>query len=49
MDLRQMEYFLAVVDHGGVNRAAAALRVAQPSLSQAVRRLEKDLGTELFH
>lgn len=44
-----MEYFLAVVDHGGVNRAAAALRVAQPSLSQAVRRLEKDLGTELFH
>ncbi|WP_244163715.1 LysR family transcriptional regulator [Rhodococcus koreensis] len=49
MDLRQMEYFLAVVDHGGVNRAAAALRVAQPSLSQAVRKLEKDLGTELFH
>ncbi|GAA4485713.1 hypothetical protein GCM10023094_40990 [Rhodococcus olei] len=44
-----MEYFLAVVDHGGVNRAAAALRVAQPSLSQAVRKLEKDLGTELFH
>lgn len=49
MDLRQLEYFLAVVDHGGINRAAAALRVAQPSLSQAVRRLEKDLGTELFH
>ncbi|MEE2058579.1 LysR family transcriptional regulator [Rhodococcus artemisiae] len=49
MDLRQMEYFLAVVDNGGVNRAAAALRVAQPSLSQAVRKLEKDLGTELFH
>lgn len=49
MDLRQLEYFLAVVDHGGINRAAAALRVAQPSLSQAVRRLEKQLGTELFH
>src|SRR5574340_1601775 len=49
MDLRQMEYFLAVVDCGGVTRAAAALRVAQPSLSQAVRKLEKDLGTELFH
>ncbi len=44
-----MEYFLAVVDHGGVTRAAAQLRVAQPSLSQAVRKLEKDLGTELFH
>ncbi|MDI3389160.1 LysR substrate-binding domain-containing protein [Streptomyces sp. B-S-A8] len=48
MDLRQMEYFLAVVDHGGVNKAAAALRVAQPSLSQAVRKLENDLGVELF-
>ncbi len=44
-----MEYFLAVVDNGGVNRAAAALRVAQPSLSQSLRRLEKDLGTDLFH
>jgi DNA-binding transcriptional LysR family regulator len=49
MDLRQMEYFLAVVDCGGVTRAAAQLRVAQPSLSQAVRKLEKDLGVELFH
>ncbi|HEY5852479.1 MAG TPA: LysR family transcriptional regulator [Aldersonia sp.] len=49
MDLRQMEYFLAVVDCGGVTRAAAQLRVAQPSLSQAVRKLERDLGVELFH
>lgn len=49
VDLRQMEYFLAVVDHCGMSRAAAALRVAQPSLSQAVRKLEKDLGTGLFH
>ncbi|NMM83718.1 LysR family transcriptional regulator [Rhodococcus sp. SRB_17] len=49
MDLRQMEYFLAVVDCGGVTRAASELRVAQPSLSQAVRKLESDLGTELFH
>lgn len=44
-----MEYFLAVVDNGGVTRAAAQLRVAQPSLSQTVRKLEKDLGVELFH
>ncbi|MFC9767511.1 LysR family transcriptional regulator [Rhodococcus jostii] len=49
MDLRQMEYFLAVVDCGGVTRAAAQLHVAQPSLSQVVRKLEKDLGVELFH
>lgn len=48
MDVRQLSYFLAVVDHGGVNRAAAALHVAQPSLSQAIRALERDLGLDLF-
>jgi DNA-binding transcriptional LysR family regulator len=49
VDARQLQYFLAVVDHGGVSRAAAALHVAQPSLSQALRTLEKDLGQPLFH
>jgi DNA-binding transcriptional LysR family regulator len=48
MDLRQVEYVLAVVDHGGFTRAAAALHVAQPSLSQGVRRLEAELGVTLF-
>nr|WP_240947842.1 LysR family transcriptional regulator [Planosporangium mesophilum] len=47
--MRQVEYFLAVVDHGGVTRAAAAICIAQPSLSQAVRALERELGSELFH
>ncbi|MEU6375857.1 LysR substrate-binding domain-containing protein [Streptomyces sp. NPDC046909] len=49
MDIRQLAYFLAVVDRGGFNRAASALYVSQPSLSQAVHALERDLGTELFH
>ncbi|MFI0737278.1 LysR family transcriptional regulator [Streptomyces sp. NPDC021100] len=49
MDVRQLEYFLAVVDRGGFSRAASALYVSQPSLSQAVRTLERDLGAELFH
>jgi DNA-binding transcriptional LysR family regulator len=49
MDIRHLEYFLAIVDHGGFNRAASALYVSQPSLSQAVRTLERDLGTDLFH
>jgi DNA-binding transcriptional LysR family regulator len=49
VDVRQLEYFLAVVDHGGVNRAASALYLSQPSLSQAVRALERDLGSDLFH
>ncbi|MET8689131.1 LysR family transcriptional regulator [Streptomyces sp. NPDC004732] len=49
MDVRQLEYFLAIVDHGGFNRAASALYLSQPSLSQAVRALERDLGSSLFH
>ncbi|MEU6035546.1 LysR family transcriptional regulator [Actinomadura sp. NPDC047616] len=49
MDVRQLEYFLAVVDHGSVSKAAMALYVAQPSLSQAIRSLERDLGQTLFH
>ena len=49
MDVRQLEYFLAVVDHGGFNRAATALYLSQPSLSQAIRTLERDLGSDLFH
>ncbi|MFE2678579.1 LysR family transcriptional regulator [Streptomyces hygroscopicus] len=49
MDIRQLEYFLAIVDHGGFNRAASALYVSQPALSQTIRGLERDLGGELFH
>jgi DNA-binding transcriptional LysR family regulator len=49
MDIRQLEYFLAIVDHGGFNRAASALYLSQPSLSQAVQALERDLGSSLFH
>ncbi|WP_232666612.1 LysR family transcriptional regulator [Pseudonocardia sp. TRM90224] len=49
MDIRQMQYFLAVIDAGSVHRAAAQLFVAQPSVSQSLRRLERELGCELFH
>ncbi|GAA4920434.1 DNA-binding transcriptional LysR family regulator [Stackebrandtia albiflava] len=49
MDIRQLEYFLAVVDHGGISRAARALYLAQPSLSQAIRTLERDVGSRLFN
>jgi LysR family carnitine catabolism transcriptional activator len=49
MDLRQLGYVTAIVDEGGFTKAAAALQVAQPSLSQAVRSLEAELGVELFH
>ena len=49
MDTRKLKYFLAVVDHGGFNRAAEHLLIAQPSLSQTIAGLEKELGVPLFH
>lgn len=48
MELRHLEYFVAVVDHGGVSRAAEALHVAQPTISQGLRVLERELKVELF-
>jgi DNA-binding transcriptional LysR family regulator len=49
MDLRRLRLFLAVVDGGGMTRAAEAEHVSQPSVSQAIRELEAELGTALFH
>ena len=49
MDTRKLKYFLAVVDQGGFNRAAEHLLIAQPSLSQTIAGLEKELGVPLFH
>lgn len=48
LELRLLRYFLAVVDHGSVSRAAAEIRVAQPSLSRQLRGLEADLGVAVF-
>src|SRR3954452_24372026 len=49
MTLQQLEYFLATVDRGSFSAAADALHMAQPSLSEQVRRLEDELGVALFH
>lgn len=49
MDTRKLKYFLAVVDHDGFSRAAEHLLIAQPSLSQTIASLERDLGVPLFH
>ncbi|WP_168197201.1 LysR family transcriptional regulator [Agromyces laixinhei] len=48
MDLRLLRYFVAVCESGTLHGAAAVVHVAQPSLSRQIRRLEHDLGFELF-
>lgn len=48
MDLRQLEYVRAVAEARSFTRAAEDLHVAQPALSAAVRRVERELGVRLF-
>lgn len=48
MDLRQLRYFVAIVEQGSFSKAAAALNVAQPALSLHVRNMEADLKTPLL-
>jgi len=48
MRLRQLEYFIAVAEAGSMTQAAAELYVAQPSLSQQMIALERELGGELL-
>lgn len=49
MDLRSMQQMIAIAAHGHMTRAAEELGVTQPALSAALRKLEDELGTELFH
>lgn len=48
MEIRHVRYFLAIVDTGSFTRAANELGIAQPALSQALNRMEKELGVRLF-
>jgi len=48
MEFHQLRYFVAVAEEGSFSRAAAKVRVAQPSLSQQIRKLEAEVGQPLF-
>lgn len=48
MDIRQLKYFIAVVEHKGFSRAAESLYLSQSTLSKVVKNLEDELNTTLI-
>ncbi len=49
MTLKQLSYFLSVADVGSLSKAAVLMSVAQPVISRQIKRLEAELGVELFY
>lgn len=48
MTLQQIKYALTIADCGSMNEAAKELFISQPSLSEAVKELEQEIGLEIF-
>ncbi len=49
MTLQQIRYVIAISEIGSLNKASEVLYVAQPSLSESVKELERELGITIFH
>ena len=49
MTLQQLNYVITISETGSMNKASELLYVAQPSLTSAVRELEKELGITIFN
>ena len=49
MNLKQLEYFVAIVEEGQVTAAARRLHISQPPLSYELAQLERELGCKLVH
>ena len=49
MTLQQLRYVITISETGSLNKAAELLYVAQPSLTGAVKELERELGITIFH
>jgi DNA-binding transcriptional LysR family regulator len=48
VDIKQLKYFKTIVDEGNISKAAEVLHMAQPPLSQQLKRLETELGSVLI-
>lgn len=49
MKLKQLEYFLKIVETASITQAASELYISQPSLSHAMKELEKEMNITLLH
>lgn len=49
MTLQQLKYIIKIVECGSITEAAKQLFITQPSMSTAVKELEKELGIEIFY
>ena len=49
MTLQQIHYAITISEQGSFNKASEILYISQPSLTESVRELEKELGISVFH